>query len=277
MEVFQRVLFFADADQLDRGAGDGAHRQRGAATGVAVHAGEYDAGDGEGIVKRLGGVDCVLAGHGIDDEQGFCRVGGGAHLADFVHQLLIDGQAAGGVEDDDVEAFAAADIHGAIGDLHRGLTGDDRQAGNTGLVSKLGKLELRGGALRVEAGEQDSPLQPVLEPAGEFPRCRGLSGALQADHQDRHRGGGVEVERHRAFAAQRLDHHVVDDFYDLLAGGDRIQHLGADGAFTHLGDEVANDRQGDVGIEQREADFAQGFGDVGLVQRSAGAEPVENA
>ena len=115
--------------------------------------------------------------------------------------------------------------------------------------------------------------QPQRDLAG----GRGLAGALQADHQDRHRRGGVEVDRDRAFAAQRLDHHVVDDLDDLLAGGDRGQHLGADGAFAHLGDEVAHHRQGDVGVQQRQADFPQRFGDVGLVQRAAGAEPVENA
>ncbi len=100
---------------------------------------------------------------------------------------------------------------------------------------------------------------------------------MQADHQDRHRRGGVQVDRDRALAAQCLDHHVVDDLDDLLAGRDGIQHLGADGAFADLGDEVAHHRQGDVGVQQRQADFPQRFGDVGLVQRSAGAEPVENA
>ena len=90
-------------------------------------------------------------------------------------------------------------------------------------------------------------------------------------------GGGVEVERHRALAAERLDHHVVDDLDDLLAGGDGAQHLGADGAFADLGDEVAHHRQGHVGVEQGEADFAQRFGDVGLAQRAAAAQAVEDA
>ena len=49
------------------------------------------------------------------------------------------------------------------------------------------------------------------------------------------------------------------------------------GALADLGDEVADHRKRDVGIQQRQADFPQRFGDVGLVQRSAGAELVENA
>ena len=88
--------------------------------------------------------------------------------------------------------------------------------------------------------------------------------------------GGVQVERDRPFAAQRLDHHVVDDLDDLLAGGDRGQHLGPDRALAHLGDEVAHHRQRHVGIQQRQADLAQRLGDIGLGQRTAAAQPVEH-
>ena len=80
VEILQRVLLLADADQLDRGAGDGAHRQRRTAAGVAVHAGQHDAGDRQRVVERLGGVDRVLAGHRIDHQQRLRRVGGGADL-----------------------------------------------------------------------------------------------------------------------------------------------------------------------------------------------------
>ena len=60
-----------------------------------------------------------------------------------------------------------------------------------------------------------------------LPDGGGLAGALQADHQDRDRRRRVQVDRDGALAAQRLDHHVVDDLDDLLAGRDRGQHLGA--------------------------------------------------
>jgi hypothetical protein len=99
---------------------------------------------------------------------------------------------------------------------------------------------------------------------------------LQTDHQDRYRRRGIQIDRNRALTAKRLDHHVVDDLDDLLAGGDGGQHLRPHSALADLGDEVADDRECDVGVQQRQADFAQRFGDVGLVQRSASAEPVEN-
>jgi hypothetical protein len=47
VEFLQRVHLFAGADQLDRLAGDGAHGQRRAATAIAVHAGQHEAGDAD--------------------------------------------------------------------------------------------------------------------------------------------------------------------------------------------------------------------------------------
>ena len=52
MEIFQRVGLFAGADQLDRLAGDRAHRQRRAAAAVAVDARQHDAGEADALVER---------------------------------------------------------------------------------------------------------------------------------------------------------------------------------------------------------------------------------
>ena len=51
IEILQRVQLLAGADQLDRLAGDGAHRERGAAAAVAVDAGEHDAGEADALVE----------------------------------------------------------------------------------------------------------------------------------------------------------------------------------------------------------------------------------
>ena len=74
VEVFERVPLFAGADQLDRLAGDGAHRQRRAAAAIAVGARQHDAGDADAAVEGLGGVDRVLAGQRVGDEQRFMRI-----------------------------------------------------------------------------------------------------------------------------------------------------------------------------------------------------------
>jgi hypothetical protein len=47
------------------------------------------------------------------------------------------------------------------------------------------------------------------------------------------------------------------------------EHLGAERALAHRGDEVLDHRQRDVGLEQRDPHLAQGRGDVGLAERPA--------
>ena len=51
MEGLERVELFAGAEELDRLAGDGAHRQRRAAARIAVDAGQHDAGDADALVE----------------------------------------------------------------------------------------------------------------------------------------------------------------------------------------------------------------------------------
>ena len=97
MEIFERIPLFADADQLDRLTGHGAHRKRGAAAAIAIGARQYDAGDADMAVKSLGGVDGVLAGQRVGNEQDFMGMNGDFDVANFVHQLFVDGDAAGGI------------------------------------------------------------------------------------------------------------------------------------------------------------------------------------
>ncbi len=75
MEILQRVHLLADAEQLDRLAGDGAHGERRAAAPVAVGARQHDAGDADALVEAFGEIDRVLAGQRVGDEQDLVRLG----------------------------------------------------------------------------------------------------------------------------------------------------------------------------------------------------------
>ena len=107
MEILQRVHLFADAEQLDRLAGDRAHGERRAAAAVAVDAGEHDAGDADALVEVLGEIDRVLAGQRVGDQQDLVRPGGVADLRHLGHQRLVDMGAARRCRDDDVIALRA--------------------------------------------------------------------------------------------------------------------------------------------------------------------------
>ena len=74
MEGLERIELFAGAGELDRLAGDGAHRQRRTAARIAVHAGQHDAGQRHLFGEALRDVDRVLAGQRVDDEQDFVRL-----------------------------------------------------------------------------------------------------------------------------------------------------------------------------------------------------------
>ena len=81
-----------------------ANRKRRAAAGITVHLGEHDAGERKLLVELVGGVDRVLSGHGVGDEQDFLRIEQLLERLHFVHQLIVDVQAAGGVDDQNVAA-----------------------------------------------------------------------------------------------------------------------------------------------------------------------------
>ena len=63
--------------------------------------------------------------------------------------------------------------------------------------------------------------------------------------------------------------------YDLLARRDALQHLLSERALAHLGDEVLDDLEVDVGLEQGQADLPHGTRDRLLVELAAAAEVAE--
>src|SRR5262250_1090093 len=69
---------------------------------------------------------------------------------------------------------------------------------------------------------------------------------------------------------------VVHDLDDHLPGRHRAQYLLPDGALAHRVDEIAHDRQCDIGFEERDADLAQRRRDIVLAQRATAAQAVEN-
>ena len=73
MEGLEGIGFFAGTDELDGLAGDVADGERCAAAGVAIHLGEDHSGEAEALVEVLRGVDGVLAGHGVGDEEDLAK------------------------------------------------------------------------------------------------------------------------------------------------------------------------------------------------------------
>ena len=277
VEHVQRIDLFAGAQIFDRQAGDGPHRQHGAAATVAVGAGQDQAGQGQALVESLGGAHRVLAGQAVGDQQGLDGLGDVGDLGHLVHQPFVQGDAAGGVQDEDVEALELGGLQRPARDLDRALARHDGQGRDLDLLAQGGQLLHRGRTARIEGGQHDLL---AIEP-GQAQRQLGgggrLARALQAGHQ--HDGGrvGVGVQRDRLFAAQHLDQAVIDDLDHLIGRLDRTDDFFAGRAFGGEGDEFLDDRQGDVGLQQGHAHFAHRLGDVLFGQGAAPGDPVEYA
>ena len=100
---------------------------------------------------------------------------------------------------------------------------------------------------------------------------------MEADHQDRCRWV-VNLQCARlAFALERVNQRVVDDLDDLLAGGDGFGDRLTRSLVFHGFDKIAGDGQGNIGLQQRNAYFAQCGFDVFLGQGTLFGEAVKNA
>ena len=130
---------------------------------------------------------------------------------------------------------------------------------------------------RVQRGHHDLLSIELGQAQRQLGRGRRLARALQAGHQDDGGRRGVQIDRGRLLAAQHLDQAVIDDLDHLIGRLDRTDDVLARGALGGEGDEVLDDGQGDVGLEQRHADFAHRLGDVLFGQGAAPGDPVEDA
>src|SRR3954467_4053825 len=113
---------FADADELDGDVGGFADGDDDAAFGGAVEFGQEDAGDAGGLLELFGLAEGVLPGCGVEDEEDL--VGGAldlpgddrADLGELAHEGVLGLEAAGGVDDEVVDAAGLGGGAGVEGD-----------------------------------------------------------------------------------------------------------------------------------------------------------------
>ena len=119
VEHVEGIHLLADTDELDGLVNHGADGEGGTATSVAIEFGEHHAVEVETIVEGLGRVDGVLTRHGVHHEEGFMRMHRRFDAGNLVHHLLIDGQTAGGIDDDHALVLRLGVLDGMLGDLDR--------------------------------------------------------------------------------------------------------------------------------------------------------------
>ena len=270
MELLEGVGLLACTDVLDRLSRDPIDGKRRAAARVAVELREDHAGHTQCGVEALRDLHCFLAGHAVGHEQNFIRPHRILQAAQLVHHLLVDLQAARGVEYDDAIPLAARQLESRTRDLHDVLRRAIREHGNAEFAAERFELVDRRGTVHVR---RDHPnLSPFrLQSSRELRRGRRLSGALQTDHHHDRRRDARELESLATLAEHRRE-LVEDDLHQLLRGTDRAQLRHSDRPLGDAFEELAGQLEVDVGLEQDTPHVAEAVFDVGFGQRAAAAE-----
>ena len=288
LDVLGLLAGGGEHDRPPRRARDG---QRGTTSGVTVELRQDDTGEVDALGEGPRGLDGRLADHRVDDEEDLVGLDRRADVGGLLHELGVDGEAAGGVDDDDVVVLGLRVADAGTADRDRVTEGagalarlEDRvvAAGVAALRREdrdartlTGHLELGDGigALQVGRDEQRG-VALLLEPGAELAGEGRLAGALEAgQHDDRRRPLG---ELDRAGVATEDRHElVVDDLDDLLGGVEGLAHLRAGGTLAHRGGELLDDRQRHVCVDERHPDVPDGLVDVGLGQAPLAAEVLE--
>ena len=176
MEHIQIIQLFAGALKLDGLAGNGQHRKRCTAAGIAVGLGKDDAIHAHRLVEGLGHVDGVLTGHGVHHQQGLVHGNGGLDVHQLLHQHFVDLQAACGIQNDDVVAVVSGVRQCLAGDLRRLCAGQGEHR-RTGLFAHHLQLVNSSGAVDI-AGHQHGAAALLDVKLGKLCRVGGFTVAL---------------------------------------------------------------------------------------------------
>ena len=249
-------------------------RLRRAAARIAVELTEHDARHAHAPVELPGALDRVLSGHRVGNVESVGRVGHVANRDKLGHQLVVNVQPAGGIDDHDVETEVARfgdrplrtrdRIHFARRIVHADgrLCAHDAELLNRGRSLHVGRHQHRMSAL----GDQPFPklsrrrrLPRPLQPQQQHD-ARPLAGRLQAPI-------GI---------AEESQHLVTDDLDDLLRRREAPEHILPHRPIAHAIHKGLDDLEVDVGFEQGEPNLSKRGLDALRRQRRLAAERFED-
>jgi hypothetical protein len=183
-----------------------------------------------------------LSRHGVEHEEDVRRLGLRRNPLELCHQLLVDVQAARGVEDHDVEAVLARLLQPEPRSGNR-IGAIERVHGELDLLAEL--LELVDGRRSLEiAGDESGPLPVAPKHEAELGRRGRLARALETREENH---GRRTAEREPRVARPHEGRQLlVDDLHDLLAGSQALQDVLAKRTLLDRRREVARHFEVDV-------------------------------
>ena len=159
------------------------NRQRRTAAGVAVHFGQHDPGQRQGFVKGLRRVRRILAGHRIDNKQGFYWIERRMNLLNLIHHRFINVQTTGGIHQQHVVEFELRFFQRGINDINRLLTHVRREEINANLLGQRFQLFDRRRAIDVSGNDKDFLLVLFTQEFTQLSDAGGFTRPLQTGHQ----------------------------------------------------------------------------------------------
>ncbi|MNH15569.1 hypothetical protein D3C79_751830 [compost metagenome] len=276
MERLQRFGFLAHAEELDRFAGNVTDGQRSTAARVTIDLGQHHAGQRQRLVKGLGGVGRILAGHGVDHKQGFHRLDRRVHLLDFVHHRFVNVQTAGGIDDQYVVELQLGLLQRTVNDVDRFFFDIRREEVDADAFRQGFQLFDRRWAINVGGNHQDFFLLFFFQEFTKLGDAGSFTGALQARHQHHcwRLRRQVQLGVHFAHRGNQL---ALDDLDELLPRRQAFVDFMTYRAFFYAIDKVPHHRQRNVRFQQCHAHFTQGFLDIFFGQPPTAADIAQGA
>ena len=177
-------------------------------------------------------------------------------------------QSACGIEDHQIVVLLFRFLHGHSGNVRDREVRTGCKHRNVQLFAVALQLIDGGRPVDVAGNQKGIPIFFLPQLRRQFCARSRFAGALKACHQeDRDLVARLQTDV-RGFAAHGGDQFLVDDLDDLLAGGQGVHDLTADGSFLDAPDEVLDDFIVDVGFQKSKLDLAHCALDVCLGQEA---------
>ena len=166
----------------------------------------------------------------------------------LTHHFVIDMEAPGRVDNQNINVLSSRIVKGAIHDRLGSLVDAARTVDGTNLSGQPFELEDGSGPMHIDTDKHY--LLPLLLYQTFRKLCRScrFSRALQA-RQEQHNGRLRSKIQRRSLAAQHVHQFVVNNLCKRLSGCQALANFLAKRFFTNVLDKRLDDRQRNVGLE----------------------------